>query len=132
MYAEFLRHDGFSPICVSTAEDGLTQAPGASVIVCGILLHGQMNGIDLIAQLRRDDRTMRTPIVVLTACAWDADRRRAEQAGCDAFLTKPCLPEDLSREVRRLLAVPKLARIRGAAAQRTMPPVRPAATKRRR
>ncbi len=30
------------------------------------------------------------PIIVLTACAWDAERERATNAGCDLFLAKPC------------------------------------------
>ena len=27
----------------------------------------------------------------------------AKKAGCDAFVTKPCLPEDLVKEIRRVL-----------------------------
>jgi hypothetical protein len=27
----------------------------------------------------------------------------AQRAGCDAFITKPCLPEDLVREIKRVL-----------------------------
>jgi CheY-like chemotaxis protein len=30
----------------------------------------------------------------------------AKQAGCDAFVTKPCLPEDLVREIRKILDAP--------------------------
>jgi len=37
----------------------------------------------------------------------------AKQAGCDAFVTKPCLPEDLVREIRRVLDQP--SRIRRSA-----------------
>lgn len=109
MYAEFLRHEGLAPIAVSNASDALTAASKAAVIVTGILLPGSsMDGIDLIARLRSDERMKHTPIIVLTACVWKTERERAEHAGCDVFLPKPCLPNDLLREVRRLLAASKL------------------------
>jgi hypothetical protein len=37
----------------------------------------------------------------LSACDWM--RERALNAGCDAFLAKPCLPQVLALEIRRLL-----------------------------
>lgn len=103
MYSEFLRDHGFAVIGVSDAWDALTVAPKADVIVTGILLASSMDGVELIARLRHDERTNHTPIIVLTACAWKTERERAAHAGCDVFLSKPCLPSDLLRHVRRLL-----------------------------
>ena len=108
MYAEFFRHEGFLPIPVSNARDGLTVARGADVIVTGLLLLGDIDGIEFIARLKRDERTKQIPLIVLTACAWKSDRQRAEEAGCDIFLAKPCVPDHLLREVRILLAASKL------------------------
>lgn len=105
MYAEFLWHEGFAPLVVSTATDALALARSVSVIVTGILLPGHMDGIEFVARLRRDERMKRLPLIVLTACAWETDRRRALAAGCDVFLAKPCLPHLLVSEIRRLLAV---------------------------
>jgi DNA-binding response OmpR family regulator len=113
MYAEFLRHEGLTPIPVSSAEDALTAAPRADVVVTGILLSGPFDGIELIAQLRRSERTRQLPIIVLTACAWDSERQRAELAGCDLFLAKPCLPQDLVLAVRAVLSSSKLRHVRG-------------------
>ena len=110
MYAEFFRHQGWLPISVPTAGDALSVAPIADVIIAGILLPGHMDGIEFIAQLKADQRTKSIPVIVLTTCAWKTERDRAENAGCDMFLAKPCLPDDLERAVRRLLArrrVPK-------------------------
>jgi CheY-like chemotaxis protein len=121
MYAEYFRCHGLQPVPVLTARDGLTVAPKADVIVTGLLLPGDMDGIEFIARLKRDQRTKRVPIVVLTACAWKSDRERAEQAGCDVFLPKPCLPDDLLRAVRRLLAAPKLRVVRGVSSNVDLP-----------
>ena len=63
-----------------------------------------MDGVELVSRLRHNDRTNFTPIVVLTACVWPKERARAEGAGCDVFLPKPCLPNDLLDEVRQLIA----------------------------
>jgi CheY-like chemotaxis protein len=103
MYAEFLRHAGLTPMVVSGATSALTLALDADVIVTGVILSGQMDGIEFMEHLKKDDATKNIPIVVLTSAAWDTERERAEQAGCDVFLAKPCLPGTLLREVRRML-----------------------------
>jgi DNA-binding NarL/FixJ family response regulator len=41
---------------------------------------------------------------VVTSRAWSTDRDRAIAAGCDLFLSKPCLPHDLMDSINRLLA----------------------------
>ena len=50
-----------------------------------------------------DSRTAGIPVVALTGHALADISERARQAGCDAFVTKPCLPEDLVKEIRRVL-----------------------------
>jgi two-component system cell cycle response regulator DivK len=104
MYAEFLRYHGLQPIPGATVSDALTIAPHADVIVTETLIPGHMDGIEFIARLKRDASTKTIPVIVLTACAWDTERERAEKAGCDVFLAKPCLPDELLRVVRRVLA----------------------------
>jgi FixJ family two-component response regulator len=47
-----------------------------------------MSGIDLQRRLRSERSA--APVIMITAHETDAIRERAEQAGCVAFLTKPC------------------------------------------
>jgi CheY-like chemotaxis protein len=84
MYMEFFRYKGFLPVPVSNARDGLTVRK-ADVIVTGLLLPGDIDGIEFIARLKRDERTKRIPLIVLTACAWKSERDRAEEAGCETL-----------------------------------------------
>jgi two-component system cell cycle response regulator DivK len=105
MYAEFLGSEGFNPISVSRAADALTIAPRVDLVVTALLLPGPMDGVELVTRLKGDDGTKSIPVIVLTACAWQSDRDRAAAAGCDVFLTKPCLPDVLVREIRRVLAL---------------------------
>jgi len=105
MYAEYLSQMGLMPLCVQEATDALRLASRADVVVTGILLPGALDGCALIAALKRDPATRQVPIVVLTVCAWTAEEERARGAGCDVFLflSKPCLPRTLFREIRRAL-----------------------------
>ncbi|HEV3215470.1 MAG TPA: response regulator [Vicinamibacterales bacterium] len=113
-YAAFLRRDGFLPIPVATAGDALRLAPHADVIVTETLLPGRMDGFEFIARLKGDERTKAIPVIVLTVCAWQAERERAKEAGCDAFLARPCPPDVLVREVRRVLEPSQLRDVHGA------------------
>jgi CheY-like chemotaxis protein len=51
-----------------------------------------------------DERTRHIPIVALTGHALAGHAEGARQAGCDSFVTKPCLPDALVAEIRRMLA----------------------------
>jgi two-component system, cell cycle response regulator DivK len=114
MYAWYFQSQGLRPMVAATAREALTVAPRVEAIVTGMLLPGDIDGVGLIRRLKCDDRTAGIPVVVVTSCAWRGEQDRAEAAGCDAFLAKPCLPDDLVREVRRLLALSSLAGVRGA------------------
>jgi two-component system cell cycle response regulator DivK len=115
MYLEFFRHHRVPALGVFNARDALAAAPGAAVIVTETRLQGGTDGVGLILQLRRNERTKDIPVIVLTTSAWQADRERCRQAGADVFLAKPCLPDALLREVRRLLASRRRSTRRAAA-----------------
>jgi len=118
LYSTFLRQ----AICeVDEAEDGrealakaLTRHP--SIIITETRLPG-MNGFDLCRILRADEQTRSIPIVFVTGDAFAHDTKRAEASGADAVLVKPCLPERLAQEVRRVLAASREALTRARTAR---------------
>jgi CheY-like chemotaxis protein len=63
-----------------------------------------MDGWEATRRLKADARTASIPVVALTGHALAGISEGARKAGCDAFVTKPCLPEDLVREIRRILS----------------------------
>jgi two-component system, cell cycle response regulator DivK len=66
-----------------------------------------MGGCEATRLLKSDERTRNIPIIAVTAHYNYAEIAR--QAGCDAFLTKPCPPERLLEEITRILGpLPKL------------------------
>jgi CheY-like chemotaxis protein len=103
MYAMYLRARGFDPTEVDDADEAFERAAQMDLIVTGIRLKAFNDGLALIARLRQHAPTRAIPIIVLTAYAFDEDRERAQAAGCDSFLAKPCAPEVLAAEAHRLI-----------------------------
>jgi CheY-like chemotaxis protein len=62
-----------------------------------------MDGWEATRRLKADERTKNIPVVALTGHALAGASEGAKRAGCDSFVTKPCLPDDLVVEVRRRL-----------------------------
>jgi CheY-like chemotaxis protein len=62
-----------------------------------------IDGYDLCRLLRERPDTHRTPIIALTGASYPADIQRARDAGCTAVLVKPCPPEYVLLELRRVL-----------------------------
>ena len=104
MYAEYLSFSGFR---VAEAANGLEALEKAfelrpDVILMDLSLPG-LDGWAATRQLKTDDRTRDIPVVALTGHALAGASDGARQAGCDAFVTKPCLPDELVLEVKRVL-----------------------------
>jgi two-component system, cell cycle response regulator DivK len=104
MYAEYLRLQQFRAIEVDSTADALAMARTADVVVTGIRVPGPFDGVELVRRLRANAETTLKPVIVLTACTFEPDRQRALDAGCSVFLPKPCLPETLTAEIRRVLS----------------------------
>lgn len=100
MYLEYLQHLNVHAVGVTSADAALQLAAQADVVITGICLKGNMNGIQLIEQLRQDETTRDTPVIILTASVLPAHRREAERAGCNSFLLLPCSPQRLLNEIR--------------------------------
>jgi CheY-like chemotaxis protein len=104
MYGESLRAMGFDVMTAASAEEALRRAAqlAPAVLVTDLRLRGHMDGFELARRLREDARTRATRIIMLTGAAFGAERELAEASGCDRFLLKPCLPDALAAEIRRL------------------------------
>jgi DNA-binding response OmpR family regulator len=106
MYGLALSRAGFR---VDRAGDGLQALARLArrtpaVIVLEPSVSGIITGHDLCRRVRADAATRTVPLVAVTARAFPADAVKAKAAGCQVVLTKPCLPETLVNEVRRLLS----------------------------
>ena len=107
MYTEYLEFSGYEVIGAGNGLEALQRAVDASpdIILMDLSLP-VMDGWEATRRLKADERTALIPVVALTGHALAGISEGAKKAGCDAFVTKPCLPEDLVREIRKILDGP--------------------------
>ena len=105
MFAEYLSFSGFRVAEAATGREALDRAFELipDLILMDLSLP-EIDGWEATRCLKSDPRTQQIPIVALTGHALAGHSREARDAGCDAFLTKPCLPDALVLEIRRVLA----------------------------
>ena len=110
MYAEYLQFSGFRVAEAKNGNEAVEQAFALmpDLILMDLSLPG-MDGWEATRRLKADDRTKQIPIVALTGHALAGASEGAKKAGCDSFVTKPCLPDDLVVEVRRMLGAARHA-----------------------
>jgi len=105
IFAEYLEFRGFR---VATAADGQEAIDRAFELRPDVILMDlslpRVDGWEATRRLKQDERTRAIPIIALTAHALAAAHDKAKEVGCNAVVTKPCLPRDLEQEVRRQLA----------------------------
>jgi DNA-binding response OmpR family regulator len=101
-----LEREGLGAIIASTGEQGLSEALNErtrpALIILDLMLPG-MSGIELCRRLRREPLTRRTPIIILTAKASEADRVTGLDLGADDYITKPFSVRELLARVRAVL-----------------------------
>jgi CheY-like chemotaxis protein len=110
MYAEYLQYSGFDVIEATNGMEALARAADSrpDIILMDLSLP-VMDGWEATKRLKANKATAAIPIVALTGHALAGILEGAKQAGCDAFVTKPCLPEDLVKEIRKVLGAQSTA-----------------------
>ena len=101
-YAEFLTAFGFDVRTAGDAEE--LRAVLRDWLPDAIVLDLQLPRIDgweLTREIKADPRTRPIAVVIVSACVMPSERAAAEEAGCDAFINKPCDPVAIVEELRR-------------------------------
>ena len=104
-FAEYLQVNGFDVLSANGAEEfeRLVESETPDAIVLDLQLP-RVNGWELATRIRANPRLREVPLVAFSACVMPTERERANQAGFDLFLGKPCDPEVILSELRRLLS----------------------------
>jgi len=105
LYVQELSLSGFDVIEAANGADAIAHtASHAPDVVLMDLSLPIVDGWEATRRLKSDGRTAHIPIVALTAHDGSGELQRATNAGCDWFVPKPCPPEALVTELRRVLA----------------------------
>jgi len=118
MYSEYLSFSGYDVIEARNGKEAVDAAQERlpDIIIMDLSLP-VMDGWEATRRLKADDRTRRIPVVALTGHALAGHSKGAKDAGCDSFLAKPCLPDQLVAEIRRMLAEGKPAVVKAKGAR---------------
>jgi CheY-like chemotaxis protein len=105
LYVQELTISGFDVIEAANGLDAIAHSSSQypDVILMDLSLP-VLDGWEATRRLKSDSRTAHIPVVALTAHDGSGELQRATRAGCDWFVPKPCPPNDLIEEVRRVLA----------------------------
>ena len=97
-----LRTEGYAVTVTSTGDEALRLARNESfdLILLDVMLPGT-DGFEVCRSLRRDDG--RTPIIMLTAKAGEAEKVMGLELGADDYVTKPFSPRELRARIKAAL-----------------------------
>ena len=98
-----LRSQGFNALAAEGASAGFEHACEVKpdVIVTDLAMPDG-DGWEFVQRLSSDPRTKDIPVVMVTACGTETVRQRARHEGVAAFFFKPCAPDVLAAELRKL------------------------------
>jgi len=105
LYELYLTRRGFRVQTVvdgeAAVETALESQPDVMVLDLSM---PRLDGVAATRRLKQDARTRHIPVIILTGYPHKAIQQGALEAGAEAFLPKPCLPEDLEQQIRKCLA----------------------------
>jgi CheY-like chemotaxis protein len=105
MYRDYLSHSGFRIIDAHNGHQALAKARELrpNVVLTDLAVPG-MDGFEFCRALQQSDVTRDIPILAVTGHAEYLEQPdRIRQAGILRVLTKPCPPDVIAAELRRLL-----------------------------
>ena len=95
---------GFSVVTAINGQEGIDKAidEKPNLILMDLSLP-IINGWDATRKLKSNVKTSKIPIIALTAHAMAEDRKKALEAGCDEYDTKPIEFAGLLKKIDRLI-----------------------------
>lgn len=104
--SHMLRQSGYLPLGASDAERGLELAVSEQpdLIFLDIVLPG-LNGFAALRRLRKDERTARIPVIMISGNPQAAEQFYLERIGADDFMKKPFGRAEVFTRIEKLVRV---------------------------
>ncbi len=99
-----LEKEGFKMLCSHDGISGLEEArrEEPDLVVLDLMLPGMM-GTEVCKELRKESRTSRIPVLMLTAKGEEIDRVVGFEVGADDYIVKPFSMRELLLRIRAIL-----------------------------
>jgi two-component system cell cycle response regulator DivK len=115
LLSQLLRVHGYEILQTSEGSEAidLARVEHPDLILMDIRLP-DICGLDVTRLLKQDNQTKTIPIIAVTAFAMPGDERRCLEGGCDAYITKPIIIDNLLRAIESFLSFspPAIDRLR--------------------
>ena len=100
-----LERQGYNVLTAYDGRQALEQiaAKMPDMVICDVMMP-DLDGFEVLRQLRMNVATRDLPVIMLTAKAMDNDMFRGYQEGATCYLTKPFSPLELISFVRRIFS----------------------------
>jgi two-component system chemotaxis response regulator CheY len=99
-----IKEAGYGVIEAVNGKDALTKSAGAKMdMIITDLNMPEMDGIELIKQLRGKADYKFTPIVMLTTESQEGKKQEGKSAGASGWIVKPFKPEQLVEVVKKYI-----------------------------
>ena len=104
VWAEYLHLAGFAVLTAADGPEALAavQSNLPDVILLDLELPG-LSGLDVAAQLKASPETQHIPLIATTGHSRETHGDAATHAGFACVLVKPCEPDDVIAQIRRLV-----------------------------
>ncbi len=101
---DLLSAAGYESLEAVTGEEGVAaaQAEKPDLVLMDIQLP-VMDGYEATRRIKANAELKHIPIIAVTSHALSGDDKKAFEAGCDAYVTKPFSPRDLLAKIREYL-----------------------------
>ena len=99
-----LEKEGYSAICVHDGKIGLERAGTdlPDLILLDLMLPG-MHGTEVCKALRKDQRTVHIPIIMITAKGDEIDRVVGFEVGADDYIVKPFSMREVTLRIKAVM-----------------------------
>ena len=103
----YLCAEGFNVLTAANGQEALDSATTAlpDMVVMDLQLP-DISGFEVARELRSTAATRHIPLIAATGYSHAVQLEEARQSGFDAVIVKPCDPDALVAEIRRLLGSP--------------------------
>jgi len=101
---DMLASAGYQVIEAVTGIEGVAMAESdkPDLILMDVMLPG-LDGYEATRRIKANAALRHIPVIAVTSYALDGEESRAEEAGCDAYFSKPVSPRALLAKVREFI-----------------------------
>jgi CheY-like chemotaxis protein len=103
----WITNEGYEIDLASNGREALERAATTppDLILLDVMMPG-INGYAVCRQLRENEQTKNTPVIIITALPTALDSEEGKLSGANEVMIKPLNPEELIRRVRAYLGSP--------------------------